>query len=528
MDNLLVLILTSFLCASFLIYILFIKRASNKSLKLKDDNSSASIHKYSTCFVRSSSSSSYRLPPGPRAYPVIGNILELGSNPLLSITNLSKSHGPIMSLKLGTRIAIVISSPEIAKEAFQKHDLDFSSRTFPDCARALDRHRLSVTWLAVSPQWRTLRRVCVTKVFSTLKLDTTQFLRQSKVGDLIHHVHEYSIKGEAIDLTEALFTTVLKSISNMLFSMDFARYGSDKAREYKKLMIGIVDEAGRVNVSDLFYVLSFLDLQGVRARMTGYLRKLYKIFDDIMEDRLRFRSLNKESKDYTDVLDSFLNLMQDGTSQLSRDDALHLFIDLFIAGVDTTSSTLEWAMAELMRNPEKMIKARTELQQVLSKSTLKFEESMVSKLPFLQATLKETLRLHPPAPFLVPHKAICDVELCGFLVPRNSQILANVWAMGRDPSIWENPKSFIPERFLESELDFKGNDFNFIPFGAGRRMCPGLPLASRVLSYMLASLIYHFDWKVPDGLKAEDMDMSQRYGLTMHKTQPLRAIPVRV
>ncbi|XP_054792849.1 cytochrome P450 76C4-like [Prosopis cineraria] len=314
----------------------------------------------------------------------------------------------------------------------------------------------------------------------------------------------------------------------MLFSMDFACYGSDKTQEYMKLVIGIVDEAGRANVSDLFPVLSFLDLQGVRARMRGYLRKLYKSFDDIMEERLRFRSLNKESKDYNDVLDSFLDLMQDGTSQLSRDDILHLFIDLFLAGVDTTSSTLEWAMAELMRNPKKMVKARTELQQVLDKSTLKLEESMVSKLPFLQAVIKETLRLHPPVPFLIPHKAICDVELCGFLVPKNSQILANVWAMGRDPSIWENPNSFIPERFLENEIDFKANDFNFIPFGAGRRMCPGLPLASRILSFMLASLLYHFDWKVPDGLKAEDMDMSQRYGLTMHKAQPLRAIPVKM
>ncbi|XP_054781363.1 cytochrome P450 76T24-like [Prosopis cineraria] len=528
MDNMTILILTSFLCASFLIYILFIKRAPNKSLKLKEDNSSALIHKYLTCFVRSSSSSSYRLPPGPRPYPVIGNILELGSNPLLSITNLSKSHGPIMSLKLGTRVAIVISSPAIAKEAFHKHDLDFSGRTFPDCARALDHHRLSVGWIAISPQWRTLRRACVTEVFSTLKLDLTQFLRQSKVGDLIHHVHEYSIKGEAIDLAKASFTTVLKSISNMLFSMDFACYGSDKTQEYMKLVIGIVDEAGRANVSDLFPVLSFLDLQGVRARMRGYLRKLYKSFDDIMEERLRFRSLNKESKDYNDVLDSFLDLMQDGTSQLSRDDILHLFIDLFLAGVDTTSSALEWAMAELMRNPKKMVKARTELQQVLDKSTLKLEESMVSKLPFLQAVIKETLRLHPPVPFLIPHKAICDVELCGFLVPKNSQILANVWAMGRDPSIWENPNSFIPERFLENEIDFKANDFNFIPFGAGRRMCPGLPLASRILSFMLASLLYHFDWKVPDGLKAEDMDMSQRYGLTMHKAQPLRAIPVKM
>ncbi|XP_054781989.1 inactive cytochrome P450 76AD1-like [Prosopis cineraria] len=147
MDNFLALALTSIPCASFLIY--------------------------KSCFVRSTSSSSYKLPPGPRPYPVIGNILELGSNPLLSITNLSKSHGPIISLKLGTRIAIIISSQEIAGEAFHKHDLDFSSRTFPDSARALNHYQVSIAWPPVSTQWRALRRACVMKIFSNLKLDST-------------------------------------------------------------------------------------------------------------------------------------------------------------------------------------------------------------------------------------------------------------------------------------------------------------------------------------------------------------------
>lgn len=206
---------------------------------------------------------------------------------------------------------------------------------------------------------------------------------------------------------------------------------------------------------------------------------------------------------------------------------LYFVQDLFVAGTDTTSSTLEWAMAELIKNPEKMRKARTELHQFVGKNG-ELEESQVSKVPFLQAVIKETLRLHPPAPFLVPHKANCAVELCGFLVPQNAEILVNVWAMGRDPSIWDNPNLFGPERFMESEIDFRGRDFELIPFGAGRRICPGLPLASRALGFMLASLLYHFDWKLPDGLKPEDMDMSQNYGFTLHKVQPLRAIPIQV
>lgn len=301
-----------------------------KSPILTEENSDP-IHKYSTSLSSSSSSTSsspisYKFPPGPPPYPIIGNILEIGSNPLLSITNLSQLYGPIMALKLGTRTAIVISSPEMAKQAFLKHDLDFSGRIFPESARGLNHHKFSITWLPISSQWRTLRRACVTNMLSTLKLDSTQFLRENKVGDLINHVYEYSIKGEAIDLAEAAFTTVLNSTSNLLFSKDFACYGCDKSKEYKKLVIEIMNEAGRPNVCDLFPILSFIDPQRARARMRCYCKKLYDVFEDLLEERLSFRGLNKNHKDYNDVLESFIDLVQDGSSQLSRNDILHLFL----------------------------------------------------------------------------------------------------------------------------------------------------------------------------------------------------------
>ncbi|XP_014522769.1 geraniol 8-hydroxylase-like, partial [Vigna radiata var. radiata] len=151
----------------------------------------------------------------------------------------------------------------------------------------------------------------------------------------------------------------------------------------------------------------------------------------------------------------------------------------------------------------------------------------ISKLPYLQAVVKETLRLHPPAPMLVPHKSEVDVELCDFMVPKSSQILVNVWAMGRDSSIWPNPDEFKPERFLQSNLDFKGQDFELIPFGAGRRICPGLPLASRTVPIVLASLLCKYNWKLKDGQKPQDMDISEKYGLTLHKAQPLLVIPIQ-
>ena len=201
--------------------------------------------------------------------------------------------------------------------------------------------------------------------------------------------------------------------------------------------------------------------------------------------------------------------------------------DLFVAGTDTTSSTLEWAMAELLHNPEKLLKARVELLQTIGKDK-QVKESDITRLPFLQAVVKETFRLHPVVPFLIPHRVEEDRDIDGLTVPKNAQVLVNAWAIGRDPNIWENPNSFVPERFLELDMDVKGQNFELIPFGAGRRICPGLPLATRMVHLMLASLIHSCDWKLEDGMTPENMNMEDRFGITLQKAQPLKAIPIRV
>ncbi|KAL4338559.1 hypothetical protein AHAS_Ahas12G0222300 [Arachis hypogaea] len=184
-------------------------------------------------------------------------------------------------------------------------------------------------------------------------------------------------------------------------------------------------------------------------------------------------------------------------------------------------------MTELLRNPEKLEKLRKELHCVLGNGEQNVEELHISKLPFLTAVIKETLRLHPPGPLLVSHKAHEDVEMSGFMIPKNAQVLVNIWAMGKDPSIWENPNEFMPERFLDSKIDIHGHDFEFIPFGSGRRICPGLPLAYRSAHIVLASLLNGYDWKLANGEKPKDLDMSEKFGITLHKAQPLQAIPIK-
>ncbi|XP_075666021.1 cytochrome P450 76C4-like [Castanea sativa] len=214
----------------------------------------------------------------------------------------------------------------------------------------------------------------------------------------------------------------------------------------------------------------------------------------------------------------------DNLKQLSSHTSL--LQDLFHAGIVTMSGTMEWAMAMLLQNPEKMTKAQVELEEVLGKAR-RIQELDISKFLYLQAIGKETLRFHPSAPILLPRKAMIDVEKCGFIVPKNAQILINVWAMGRDFSTWPNSNLFMPERFLEHAIEFKGQDFELITFGAGRRKCPGLPLANRMVPLILASLIHQFVWKLPDEMKPEDLDLGEMFGLTLRKAESLLAIPIR-
>ncbi|ERN14972.1 hypothetical protein AMTR_s00032p00218900 [Amborella trichopoda] len=200
---------------------------------------------------------------------------------------------------------------------------------------------------------------------------------------------------------------------------------------------------------------------------------------------------------------------------------------MYAAGSETTATTVEWAMAELLHNPNKMAMAKQELKENIGSTMHTVEETDLGRLPYLQAVVKETLRLHPPVPLLLPHRADVTVKVRGYVIPKHTQVLVNAWAIGRDVQVWENPTAFIPERFVGSNINYKGRDFQYIPFGAGRRICPGLPLGVRMVQIVLASLLHSFDWELPDGLKPEEMDMRDKFGVTLQKAVPLEAVPVK-
>ncbi|XP_009362819.2 geraniol 8-hydroxylase-like [Pyrus x bretschneideri] len=470
------------------------------------------------------SSRSKQLPPGPKPFPVIGNLHQLGDKPHKSLAKLAQKHGPLMSLKLGQVTSIVISSAAMAKEVLQTHDHFFCNRTIPDSLRAHDHHTIGLPWLPVSTMWRNLRKICNTQLFANKMLDSNENLRRRKLQELLEEVRQSSVSGQALDIGKAAFTTVLNLLSNTIFSIDLADPNSEMARNFKEMVCNIMMEAGKPNLGDCFPVLRKFDPNGRRRRMTKYFSKILDLNDRLINQRMELRKL-PGSAVKNDVLETLLNIAEESSEVINKNDINHLLLVLFVAGSDTTSSTFQWAMAELLHNPEVLSKAQLELEQVIGKGN-PIEESDIARLPYLQSIVKETFRLHPAVPLLLPRKAGADVEIEGYTVTKGAQVLVNTWAIGRDTNLWDEPNSFKPERFWGSEVDVRGRNFELIPFGGGRRICPGLPLAMRMLHLMLGSLIHLFDWKLPDGVTPKNMNMDDKVGLTLEMSQPLRAIPI--
>ncbi|XP_010920218.3 geraniol 8-hydroxylase [Elaeis guineensis] len=465
------------------------------------------------------------LPPGPRPLPVVGSLFQIGNKPHQSLARLAKTYGPLMTLRLGQVTTIVVSSPEVAREVLQMKDAVFSGRSIPDAVRALGHADVSVAWQPPAKQWRSLRRICNTELFNSQTLDAHQSLRRQKVQELLSYISDRSLKGLPVDIGRVVFTTSLNLLSRTIFSVDLVDLHSESSQEFKQVVLEIMKEAGGSNLSDFFPRLAPIDLQGRRRRLTALFEKLQDILDEQINRRLQSKEEQQASKDFLEVL--LHRQVQQDNFKMDRQVMKSLFMDLFAAGTDTSSSTVEWAMAEVLRNPRCMAKARDEVERVIGREK-EVEESDIGRLPYLQAVVKETFRLHPPVPFLLPRKAESTVELDGYTVPEGTRVLVNVWAFGRDGEAWPEPNEFRPERFLEREVDFRGRDMELIPFGAGCRICPGLPLAFRMVHLMLASLLQKFEWKLPDGMGPRDVDMTESFGVTLAKAVPLRAIAVSI
>nr|AMZ03402.1 cytochrome P450 CYP76AH15 [Plectranthus barbatus]UPO25013.1 cytochrome P450 CYP76AH15 [synthetic construct] len=466
------------------------------------------------------------LPPGPFPLPIIGNLLQIGSKPHQSFAQLSKKYGPLMSVQLGSVYTVIASSPEMAKEILQKHGQVFSGRTIAQAAQACGHDQISIGFLPVATTWRDMRKICKEQMFSHHSLESSKELRHEKLQKLLDYAQKCCEAGRAVDIREAAFITTLNLMSATLFSTQATEFDSEATKEFKEVIEGVAVIVGEPNFADYFPILKPFDLQGIKRRANSYFGRLLKLMERYLNERLESRRLNPDAPKKNDFLETLVDIIQADEYKLTTDHVTHLMLDLFVGGSETSATSLEWIMSELVSNPSKLAKVKAELKSVVGEKKV-VSESEMARLPYLQAVIKEVLRLHPPGPLLLPRKAGSDQVVNGYLIPKGTQLLFNVWAMGRDPSIWKNPESFEPERFLNQNIDYKGQDFELIPFGSGRRICPGMPLADRIMHMTTATLVHNFDWKLEDGAGDADHKGDDPFGLAIRRATPLRIIPLK-
>ncbi|KAM7481479.1 hypothetical protein LguiB_006062 [Lonicera macranthoides] len=465
-----------------------------------------------------------KLPPSPWKLPLIGNMLHLaGSLPHQALKNLARKHGPLMHLQLGEISAIVVSSPKMAKEVLKTHDLAFANR--PDLlAASIIANNNSFSFSPYGEYWRQMRKICTLELLSAKKVQSFRSIRESEVLSIIESIQSSSTKSP-INLTKMIFT----SINAIVCRASFGRRCKEEDALIK-LSQEVISLAGGFDVADLFPSLKFLHvICGMRPKLEKLQKKIDKILENIINEREKNLSSmemgsNGESK-VEDLLDVLLRLKESGGLEfpITSNNIKAIIFEMFSAGTDTSSTTIEWAISELIRNPRVMEKAQAELRCALNgKKTI--NEADIQGLTYLKLVIKETLRLHPPLPLILPRECREQREIGGYTIPIKTKVIVNTWAIGRDPEYWHNAENFEPERFEESNVDFTGNSLEYIPFGAGRRMCPGIAFGLANVEIFLAQLLYHFDWKLPIRMKPKDLDMGETFGATVKRKNDLYLI----
>ncbi|KDP25608.1 hypothetical protein JCGZ_20764 [Jatropha curcas] len=479
---------------------------------------------YTWACIKSHNQRSSPLPPGPPGLPVIGNLASLDPELHSYFASLAHRYGPIFKLRLGYKLGIVVTSPSLVREVLKDKDITFANRDVPDVARSAAYGGVDIVWTPYGPEWRMLRKVCVLKMLSNTTLDSVYALRRHEVRKTVGYL--YNRVGSPVDFGEQIFLAILNVITNMLWGdtvqeEERASLGS----EFRKVVADMTALLGKPNISDFFPGLVRFDLQGLQKKMDSLSVQFDGIFERMIAKRLKMDSEGGESaRECKDFLQFLLKVKEEGDTKtpLTMTHVKALLMDMIVGGSDTSSNSIEFAMAEIMNKSEVMRKAQQELDTVVGKNNI-VEESHIHQLPYLYAIMKESLRLHPALPLLVPH---CPSETCtvgGYTIPKGARVFINVWAIHRDPSVWEDPLEFKPERFLDSGWDYSGNDFNYFPFGSGRRICAGIAMAERMFLYSLATLLHSFDWKLP--AEGKKMDLSEKFGIVLKLKNSLIAVP---
>ncbi|KAI9088139.1 hypothetical protein K1719_030116 [Acacia pycnantha] len=460
-----------------------------------------------------------RAPPGPRAFPIIGNLHLLGKLPHRDLQYLAKRYGPIMSFWLGQVPAVIISSSEAAESLLKTNDAIFASRPKLQVNDMVTYGSKGMVFSKYGPYWRNMRKLCTLHLLSASKLESFAPVRREELRAVVKSLEEAAAAREVVDVSQVVSEVVENIVSKMIFGCK---------REDQLNLRGHIHEAmrlvGAFNLADFVPWLGRSDLQGLKRAIT----KTSKAFDEILEKMIGEHEDSidspKDNQDFIDILLSLMHCTVDGQNYgIELTNIKALLLDTFSGAYETSASIVLWALCALIKHPRVMTKLQEELETVVGRNKM-VEETDLAKLHYLDMVMKETMRLYP-AGSLIPRESTEDTVVDGYYMKKNTRILINLWAIGRDPKVWLNAEDFCPERFVDKNVDYRGLDFEFMPFGSGRRGCPGMNLGLITVKLLVAQLVHCFSWELPWGLDPNDLDMSEKFSLSLPRAKNLCAVP---
>ncbi|KAL7605157.1 cytochrome P450 Tp9025 [Lactuca sativa] len=465
------------------------------------------------------SSKPLNLPPGPPKLPIIGNLYQIGlALPHRAFLDLSKKYGPIMSLQLGQISMVVVSSPRLAEEVLKNHDLALASRPYALLADILLYGGIDIAFGRYSDYWRQMKKIVTMELLSVKKVQSFMGFRATEIDRFTEVVQ--SCVGKPVHIRKRVMKMNNTVVCKCLFGNDCRQ--QDVLIELAEQVVAL---SSGYYVADLFPTLTFLStISGMKSRLTKIHKSLDNIFDEIFEERRIRRQTVGPTED--DLIDVLFNIKERGGLRfpVTDNNIKAIFLNMLIGGTDTSVVTIEWAMTELMRNPDVMMKAQAEVREAF-KGEKTIAETELHKLVYLKHIIKETLRLHITIPLLLPRECRQQVKIGGYDIPVKMKVVVNGLACGTDPEYWDDAQTFKPERFENTSYDFFGTSFEYIPFGSGRRICPGIAFGLVSIELTLARLLYHFNWQLPNGLSPKDIDMTESHGVTAIKKDSLEVIP---
>nr|XP_016483932.1 PREDICTED: isoflavone 2'-hydroxylase-like [Nicotiana tabacum] len=465
----------------------------------------------------------HNLPPSPFiSLPIIGH-LYLFKKPLIkTLAKISEKHGPLLFLRFGSRHVLLVSSPSLAEECFTKNDVVFANRPRLLAGKHLGYNYTSLVWASYGQHWRNLRRIATHEILSTQRIQMFADIYRVEVRSLLQRLVRGKTNDGAsytVDMKAAFFEMTLNILMMMIAGKRY--YGGsavEESRSFKEIVAETFQLSGATNIGDFVPLLNWIGANKLEDKLKLLQEKRDNFMQDLIEEHKNNRKGSSCEQKKNTMIDVLLSL-QDSEPDYYTDEVIRGMGQVMLsAGTDTTASTMEWALSLLLNNPEALKKAQNEIDTHIGQSPRLLDDSDLAQLPYLHGIINETLRMYPVVPILVPHESSDECVVGGFRVPRGTMLLVNMWAIQNDTKTWEGPNEFKPERFI----DIKGqrDGFRLMPFGYGRRGCPGENLAMHVASLALGSLVQCFEW---ERISEELVDMTGGPGLTMPKAIPLLA-----